>query len=162
VVVELPLADGGPGFLQVLRAAIGGHLVDVATSDPLGRPAAGSVLVRDVTAYVESAQACGLALLDPSERDPKVTTSYGLAALVATAVEAGVREIVVGLGGSATNDGGAGMLAALGAVALDLAGYALPYGGAALLGPGRGDRCGQSTHRPIRSVGRVRPAEGRH
>jgi glycerate kinase len=100
----------------------------------LGRPAAGWVLLAGETGYVESAQACGLHLLREGERDPKTTTSYGLGALLAAAVEAGAREVVVGLGGSAVNDAGAGMLAALGAVALDGAGYALPYGGAALLG----------------------------
>jgi len=149
-----PLADGGPGFLEVLQAATGGRRVPVRTVDPLGRPVDGWVLVAGeggagrpapaggppagepatgATAYVESAQACGLHLLDPSERDPKRTTSYGLGLLLAAAVETGARRIVVGLGGSATNDAGAGMLAALGAAPLDAAGYALPYGGAALL-----------------------------
>jgi glycerate kinase len=82
---------------------------------------------------VESADACGLHLLAGAERDPKVTTSYGLGALLAAAVESGAREVVVGLGGSGVNDAGAGMLAALGAVPLDAAGQALPYGGAALV-----------------------------
>lgn len=132
-VIRRPLADGGPGFLTVLEAAIGGRRVPVRTVDPLGRPAAGWVLATDATAYVESAQACGLHLLGASERDPKRTTSYGLGLLLAAAAETGVREIVVGLGGSATNDAGAGMLAALGAVPLDAAGQALPDGGAALL-----------------------------
>jgi glycerate kinase len=129
-----PLADGGPGFLEVVSAAVGGNRFAVPTVDPLGRPVDGSVLVDGPTAYVESAQACGLHLVPENLRDPKTTTSYGLGVLVAAAVEAGVRRIVVGLGGSATNDGGAGMLAALGAAALDAAGYALGYGGAALLG----------------------------
>ena len=129
-----PLADGGPGFLDVVRAATPGHLVDVPTYDPLGRPVTGSVFVVDSgTAYLESAHACGLHLLAQDERDPMLVTSYGLGPLVAAAVEAGVRRIVVGLGGSATNDAGAGMLAALGAAPLDAAGYALPYGGAALV-----------------------------
>ena len=132
-VVRRPVADGGPGFLSVLAPAVDGRLVDVPTLDPLCRPVTGSVLVAGETAYLESAQACGLHLLTQAERDPKVTTSYGLGVLVATAVELGVREIVVGLGGSATNDGGAGMLAALGAPPVDRAGYPLPYGGAALL-----------------------------
>lgn len=131
-VLVRPLADGGPGFLQVVEAATKGRLHPVSTVDPLGRPVTGGVLVAGETAYLESAQACGLHLLAPAERDPKVTTSYGLGVLVAAAVEFGVREIVVGLGGSATNDAGAGMLAALGCVPLDAAGYALPYGGAAL------------------------------
>jgi glycerate 2-kinase len=133
VVLRRPLADGGPGFLSVLAPAVDGRLVDVPTLDPLGRPVSGSVLVAGETAYLESAQACGLHLLTGSERDPKITTSYGLGVLVTMAVESGVREIVVGLGGSATNDGGAGMLAALGAPPVDGAGRPLPYGGAALV-----------------------------
>lgn len=127
-----PLSDGGPGFVEVLASALDGRRVPVATVDPLGRPAAGEVLVVGDTAYVESAQACGLHLLTPAERDPKATTSYGLGLLVAAAVETGVRRVVVGLGGSATNDGGAGMLAALGCTPLNAAGTALPHGGAAL------------------------------
>lgn len=135
----LALADGGPGFLDVVRTAVGGRVIDVPTCDPLGRPVTGSVLVHGEVAYLESAQACGLHLVEPSRRDPTITTSYGLGALVATAVEAGVRRIVIGLGGSATNDGGAGLLTALGATPLDRAGYALAYGGAALLGCDRLD-----------------------
>ncbi|MEU7934924.1 glycerate kinase family protein [Micromonospora echinofusca] len=129
-----PLSDGGPGFLDVLSDALGGHRVPVPTVDPLGRPAAGEILLTDggATAWLESAQACGLHLLDAGERDPKTTTSYGLGVLVAAAVEAGARTVVIGLGGSATNDGGAGMLTALGVTPLDEGGQALPYGGAAL------------------------------
>jgi glycerate kinase len=132
-VVTRPLADGGPGFLEVLAEALGGRAVPAATVDPLGRPVRGEVLVADDTAYIESAQACGLHLLTAAERDPRHTTSYGLGMLLAAAAEVGVRRIVVGLGGSATNDGGAGALAALGAAPADSAGYALPYGGAALV-----------------------------
>lgn len=131
-VTERPLADGGPGFLDVLAAPLGGHLIPVRTTDPLGRPADGAVLLAGATAYVESAQACGLHLLSEGERDPKATASYGLGVLLAAAADSGAGEIVVGLGGSAVNDAGAGMLAALGAAPLDEAGYALPYGGAAL------------------------------
>ena len=130
--VERPVADGGPGFVEVLASAVPGRLVPVATVDPLGRPVSGSVLMVDSTAYVESAQACGLHLLSDSERDPLRTSSFGLGLLVIAAMEAGATRIVIGLGGSATNDGGAGMLAALGAAPLDAAGYALPPGGAAL------------------------------
>jgi glycerate kinase len=130
--VERPLADGGPGFVDVLAQALGGRRIPVATVDPLGRPAAGEILLVGTTAYVESAQACGLDLLSKDERDPKITTSYGLGLLLAAAVESGATEVVVGLGGSAVNDAGAGMLAALGAGPVDVAGMALPYGGAAL------------------------------
>ncbi|GAB3985095.1 glycerate kinase [Plantactinospora veratri] len=133
--VVRPLSDGGPGFVEVLAAALRGRRVPVPTVDPLGRPAAGEILLTadGGTAYVESAQACGLHLLAPEERDPKRTTSYGLGALLATAAEAGARRAVVGLGGSAVNDAGAGLLAALNAVPVDASGMALPYGGAALL-----------------------------
>ena len=110
-----PVSDGGPGFLDVLHASLDGVLRDVPTTDPLGRPVLASVLLHDDTAYLESAQACGLHLLTPSERNPLVATTYGLGAVVTAALESRVRTIVVGLGGSATNDGGAGLLAALGA-----------------------------------------------
>jgi glycerate kinase len=133
-VVSRPLADGGPGFIEVIAGALGGHRIPMPTLDPLGRPVSGEVLVVGERAYLESAQACGLHLLAPAERDPKITTSYGLGLLITAAVESGVREIVIGLGGSAVNDGGAGMLGALDAAALDAAGYALPPGGAALSG----------------------------
>jgi glycerate kinase len=137
------LSDGGPGFVEVLADALGGRRVPVGTVDPLGRPVRGEVLLVGPTAYVESAQACGLHLLTPAERDPNAATSYGLGLLLTAAVEAGAAEVVVGLGGSAVNDAGAGMLAALGAAPVDVAGYALPYGGAylntavALTGPPR-------------------------
>ena len=132
-VVTRPLSDGGPGFVEVLAAALPGRVVPVETVDPLGRPTAGSVLVVGDIAYVESAQACGLHLVDPAERDVRAATSYGLGILLTHAVESGARTVVVGLGGSATNDGGAGMLAALAAAPVDESGYALPYGGAALV-----------------------------
>jgi glycerate kinase len=149
-VIRRPLSDGGPGFVDVLYAAVGGTRLDVQTWDPYGGPATGTVLVHGDTAYVESAQACGLHLLAADKRDPKSTTSYGLGALIAAAVETGVAEVVVGLGGSATNDGGAGMLAALGAAPVDESGYALPYGGASLMGcAGLG---GRPRLRPVRLV----------
>jgi glycerate 2-kinase len=132
-VATIALADGGPGFLDVVRAASGGRVLTVPACDPLGRPVRGDVVVAGDTAYLESAQVCGLHLVAPAERDPKHATSYGLGMLIATAVDTGVRRVVVGLGGSATNDAGAGMLACLGAAPLDAAGYALGYGGAALL-----------------------------
>ncbi|WFE29537.1 glycerate kinase [Solwaraspora sp. WMMD791] len=133
---RLPLSDGGPGFVDALAGPTGGRRVAVPTLDPLGRPVDGEILLVDdpatPTAYVESAQACGLHLLTPAERDPKHTTSYGLGVLLLAAVEHGARRVVVGLGGSATNDAGAGMLTAIGVTPLDTAGYALPYGGGAL------------------------------
>ena len=108
--VLVPMSDGGPGFLDVLP----GRLVTVLVEDPLARPTLASYRLDGTTAYVESAQACGLHLLGEQDRDPAMTTTYGVGQLVLAAVEAGARRVVIGLGGSATNDGGAGFLAALG------------------------------------------------
>jgi glycerate kinase len=128
----LPLADGGPGLLDALSVALDGSRITVETCDPLGRPVDGEILRVGDTAYLESAQACGLQLLSENERDPLRTTSFGLGRLITAAIESGATTVVVGLGGSATNDGGAGMLTALGVTPLDAAGRALPYGGGAL------------------------------
>ncbi|WIM98036.1 glycerate kinase [Actinoplanes oblitus] len=131
--VRRPIADGGPGFVEVLATALNGQRIPVRTVDPLGRPASGEILYANGIAYIESAQACGLHLLTAPERDPNKTSSYGLGLLLAAAVETGATQVVIGLGGSAVNDAGAGMLAALGAGPVDVAGYALPYGGAPLI-----------------------------
>lgn len=114
-VVPVPLSDGGPGFVDVLHAALGGRLDAVVVPGPLGEPTPATVLHVGTTAYVESAQACGLALTggDGARR----ASTYGVGKLVEAAVDAGATEVVVGLGGSGTTDGGAGMLAALGATA---------------------------------------------
>jgi glycerate 2-kinase len=110
----LAMSDGGPGFCAVLHTALeGSREVALVTTDPLGRPVPATVLLHADTAYVESAQAVGLALLAPQERDPETTSSAGLAALLAEAVKSGATRVVVGLGGSATNDGGLGLLEGL-------------------------------------------------
>jgi glycerate kinase len=130
--VRRPLTDGGPGFVDALDRALVGKRVTVATVDPLGRGVDAEILVVDDTAYLESAHACGLHLLGAAERDPRVTSSYGLGTLVTAALDLGASEIVIGLGGSATNDAGAGMLAALGLIPVDADGLPLPAGGAEL------------------------------
>ena len=112
-----PMADGGPGFVDVLHASLGGDLLAVTVTGPYGDPLPGTVLLVGGTAYVESAQACGLHLTPEPDRDPERATSRGVGELVAAAVDAGAGTVVVGLGGSGTNDGGAGLLAALGATA---------------------------------------------
>ena len=109
------MADGGPGFVDVLHEGTGGELAVVTVRGPVGGEVPVTVLHSDGTAYIESAQACGLHLVEP--QDPMHATTYGVGQAVAAAVGAGARRIVVGLGGSATNDGGAGLLAALGATA---------------------------------------------
>ncbi len=111
----VPMADGGPGFVDVLHASLGGDLLAVTVRGPYGEQVPGSVLVQDGTAYVESAQACGLHLTPEADRRPERAGTYGVGELVRAAVEAGATRVVVGLGGSGTNDGGAGLLAGLGA-----------------------------------------------
>jgi len=128
----VPLSDGGPGFLEVLSQALGGTTIPVTVLDPLGRPVLAVILMADVggrrTAYIESALACGLHLLAEGERNPMVTSTYGVGQLLEAAVDGGATCVVMGLGGSGTNDAGAGMLAALGAGDPD----ALAAGGARL------------------------------
>jgi glycerate kinase len=128
-----PLSDGGPGLLEVLGTALPQAVRHPATvEDPLARPVEAAVLMDGTTAYVEAAAACGLHLLAEPERDPRATTTYGVGQLVRQALDLGATRVVVGLGGSATNDGGAGLLAALGVQRLDAAGERLAPGGAAL------------------------------
>jgi glycerate kinase len=128
-----PLSDGGPGLLEVLAAALpDARRRAVPVADPLSRPVEAGLLLDGPTAYVESAAACGLHLLADDERDPLRTTTYGVGQLLSAALDAGATRIVVGLGGSATNDGGAGMLQALGLAGVDAAGVPLPAGGGAL------------------------------
>ncbi len=114
VVVRSPMSDGGPGFCAVLAAAFPeAQLLTGTVPDPLGRPVEAAVLVNGETAYVESAQAVGLHLLSPGERDPERASSAGLADLLTLAARPGISTIVIGLGGSATCDGGRGFLQAL-------------------------------------------------
>ena len=110
-----PMADGGPGFVDVLHAALGGELLAVTVDGPHGDRAPTTLLLAGDTAYVESAQACGLHLTggEGAER----ATTVGVGQLLDAAIRGGARTVVVGLGGSGTNDGGAGLLAALGATA---------------------------------------------
>lgn len=116
-VVQVPMSDGGPGFVDVLHAALGGDLVAVTVPDPYGVPVPATLLLVGTTAYVETAQAVGLHLTAPADRRPMVATSRGVGELIATAVDAGATTVVIGAGGTATNDGGTGLLAALGATA---------------------------------------------
>lgn len=110
-----PMSDGGPGFLDVLHAALGGELLAVTVRGPFGHPVPGGVLLNQDTAYLESAQACGVHLTAATGVED--ASSYGVGELVAAALAAGASRVVVGLGGSGTNDAGAGLLAALGATA---------------------------------------------
>ncbi|MBO0844913.1 MAG: glycerate kinase [Nocardioides sp.] len=110
-----PMADGGPGFVDVLHEALGGELSAVTVSGPHGEPVPGVVLHVGRHAWVESAQACGLALTGGTHAED--ATTWGVGELVGHAIDGGATDVVVGLGGSGTNDGGAGLLGALGATA---------------------------------------------
>lgn len=132
--VELPMADGGEGIMDNLVYATGGSRKEVTVSDPLGRSITAhyGVLGDGSTAVIEMAQASGLPLLQPEERNPLLATTRGTGELIKHALDRGCRKFIVGLGGSATNDGGAGMLMALGLKLLDAAGQPLAEGGGAL------------------------------
>lgn len=110
-----PMADGGPGFLELLHDVLGGDLHEVEVRGPHGEPVTAQVLVDGETAYVESAQAAGLHLT--GAKGAEQASSYGVGQLLLAARDAGASTVVVGLGGSGTSDGGAGLLAALGATA---------------------------------------------
>lgn len=132
-VLTCPLSDGGPGFVATLHRALGGSLVPVTVTSPVGEPTPVVLLLVGTTAYVESAQAIGLPLVPADRRDPGVTTTRGAGELIAAALGSGATRVVVGLGGSATNDAGAGALVGL-ADALGVPGLSqdLGLGGGAL------------------------------
>ncbi|RSX53109.1 glycerate kinase [Bifidobacterium goeldii] len=132
----LPMADGGEGTTRALVDATSGVMRSVTVHDPLGRPITASfgMLGDGTTAVVETAAASGLGLLKSGERDPLITSSYGTGELIRAALDAGAQRILIGLGGSATNDAGAGILQALGAKLLNSLGEELASGGAALAG----------------------------
>ncbi len=133
-VVQRPLADGGEGLLEVLRNALRGDLIPCTATGPLGAPAEAILGLFDQgdTAVIEMARAAGLHLVPPPLRNPRVAGTRGVGELIRRALDLGARRIIVGLGGSATNDGGAGMAQALGVSLLDAEGRELPPGGAAL------------------------------
>jgi len=133
--IALPMADGGEGTVDALVAATGGRLVRRRVTGPLGDPveAAFGLLGDGQTAAIEMAAASGLLLVPEGRRNPRVTTTFGTGELIRTALDLGVRRVVIGIGGSATNDGGVGMAQALGARFLKADGSEVGRGGAALL-----------------------------
>ena len=132
--VRIPVADGGDGTLDALVNATGGEVFSSRVTGPLGAPvnAAWGAMGDSDTAVIEMARASGLALVHPRHRDPRTATSYGAGELIVQALNKGFRRIIVGLGGSATNDGGLGMAQSLGIRFMDSNGRELPAGGAAL------------------------------
>src|SRR6266487_4568798 len=124
-VIELPIADGGEGTVEAMVAATGGTIIPATVTGPLGEPVAaffgilGEVDSAERTAVIEMAAASGLPLVPPERRDPRITTTWGTGELIRNALDRGCRRLLIGIGGSATNDGGAGMAQALGAHLLD-------------------------------------------
>lgn len=132
--IKVPVADGGEGTVDAMIAATDGRLVTLQATGPLGRPVEAfyGLTGGDVIAVIEMAAASGMELVAPDERDPLVATSRGTGELIRAALDAGARRFILGVGGSATNDGGAGMLQALGVGLLDAQGAQLAPGGGAL------------------------------
>ena len=174
----IPMADGGEGSAEALRAALGGERRSLRVTGPDGAPREASYVLLDdgETAVIEMASASGLEGLDPAQRQPRLTTSYGSGELIRAALDAGRRRIIMGIGGSATNDGGAGFASALGVRFLDGEGQLLAPGGAALARLATIDYSASTRASPSASrspamsttlagpggrLGRLRPAEGR-
>lgn len=132
--IHVPMADGGEGTVQALVDATGGRLFSLEVTGPLGEPvmAQYGLLGDGETAAIEMASASGLQQVPPERRNPLLATTYGTGELIRASLDRGVRRIIVGIGGSATNDGGAGMAEALGARFLDASGRPLPRGGGCL------------------------------
>ena len=133
-VIKIPIADGGEGTVEAMVTATGGRMITETVIGPLGETveAFWGILGDDSIAVIEMAAASGLPLVPIDQRDPRITTTYGTGQLIKAALNAGMSNIIIGIGGSATNDGGVGMAQALGARFLDAEGQEIPYGGGAL------------------------------
>jgi glycerate kinase len=133
-IISIPIADGGEGTVDALVKATGGTIIPVPTVDALNRPVQAfyGISGNQKTAVIEMASASGLELLEPNERNPLITSTYGTGLLLKAAMEAGFTQIIIGIGGSATNDGGAGMAQALGFRLLDKNGNPIGPGGGSL------------------------------
>ena len=132
--VKIPVADGGEGTVEAMVAATQGNIVRLTVTGPLGKPVEAfyGLSGDERTAFIEMAAASGLELVPAAQRDPLITTSFGTGELLKDALDRGVDHIIIGIGGSATNDGGSGMMQALGAHLLDEHGKEIAYGGGAL------------------------------
>jgi len=128
---KVPVADGGEGTVEALVKGTGGKFVDMEVNNPLMKPvyARYGIMGKNKTAVIEMASASGLPLVNLKERNPRKTTTYGTGELIKDAIKRGCREFVIGIGGSATNDAGLGMMQALGYKFFDSEGKELGYGG---------------------------------
>jgi glycerate kinase len=129
----VPIADGGEGTVQALVDATNGKIIQQTVTGPLGKPVPAffGLMGDGSTAAIEMASCAGLPLVPPDQRDPRITTTYGVGELILAALDHGSRHFIIGIGGSATNDGGAGMAQALGAALLSRQGTQIARGGAA-------------------------------
>jgi glycerate kinase len=127
-IVKMTIADGGEGTVDALVEARGGSYEHLVVSDPVGRSIKAKYGVIGDAAVIEMAAASGLTLLKEDERNPLITTTYGTGQLIKGALDSGCRRIYIGIGGSATNDGGMGMAQALGVSFTDMAGMSLGTG----------------------------------
>ncbi|MHA7109752.1 glycerate kinase [Sunxiuqinia elliptica] len=134
IITKIPLADGGEGFVQTLLTALGGQLISIQVKNPLGRltDASYGILGDKQTAVIEMAAASGIELLKPEERNPMLTSTFGTGQLLLDAMQRGCRNLIIGIGGSATNDGGTGMAKALGYRFLNIHGDEIAEGGGEL------------------------------
>ena len=134
IIKKVPMADGGEGTVQSLVDATSGEILTARVRDPLGNriDAQYGVLGDGITAVIEMAAASGLTLVPLDKRDPRVTTTYGTGELIRAALTHGCRKLIIGIGGSATNDGGAGMAQALGAKLLTANDEQIGFGGGSL------------------------------
>lgn len=139
--IKVPMADGGEGTMQSLVDATNGTIYELDVAGPLGKQvkARYGIMGTGKTAAIEMASASGIHFVDENTKNPLITTTYGTGQLVKACLDRGVHKIILGIGGSATNDGGAGFARALGAKFLDKEGRELPPGGAALAGLDRID-----------------------
>lgn len=135
-IYQIPISDGGEGVLEALINGVGGRRISVSVMDPLMRliKAEYGILKDGNTAVIEMAKASGLELLKEPEKNPLITTTFGTGQLIKDALDKGCNKIIIGIGGSATNDGGVGMVRALGAKFLDDQGEEIPEGGGSLGG----------------------------
>ncbi len=134
ICIHVPMADGGEGTVQSLVDATGGKIYSQTVTGPLGKPVSAhfGILGDGETGAIEMASASGIHLVTKETKNPFITTTYGTGELIKACLDKGVHKIIIGIGGSATNDGGAGMAQALGARLLDESGAPLPFGGGAL------------------------------
>ncbi|WP_065823480.1 glycerate kinase [Photorhabdus australis] len=132
--IKLPMADGGEGTVESMVAAMNGQIIHLSVTGPLNQPVDSffGILGDSKTAVIEMSAASGLHLVPMEKRNPRITTTYGTGELILAALDKGVRKIILGIGGSATNDGGAGMMQALGGHLIDINGKELKAGGGTL------------------------------